>query len=558
MRLQLLALLVLTAPAVAQSPLSMPFTGNNGLSTSGAIVFFDLNVLNPSGITITTLDVNTGTSTVGTLGTIEVYTGPTTFVGNEQNAAPWSLTITGAVIAQGSNQPSPTCLGSGLFLPPGPHGIALRHVGVGVRYTDGTGTNQTGATADVTLSAGAAVSAFFSGSYFNPRVFNGNIRYNVGSVPGIACATSSTYGTGCYAGTTTFYELFATLGAFDFAGGPGTEQVLRAIAGGAIGYAVSSSPAAWFTPTGTQVLNNAATPAAIGDNQFSDTLTLPFSFPFPGGSTTVVHAAANGYVQLGATTSNASDLSPTVNELLTLVPRLCPLWCDLHPLTNVSVNPASGIYFDVDPNGQVAYITWRDVADRRGGVPVAGATSVNVQVALFASGDYEFRYGTIVPSANAGNVITGWSKGNTGGTNSLDPGSVDLSASLPLVTTGPDRRPLVQRVGLPRLGTSFTLSASDVPNLVPLGLVFFGDTIVNPGIDLGIIGAPGCNGYTNANLGSATFPVTLPAGTGSFTLAIPNNPALTGATFTSQLAAFTTLNALTLATSNGASWTLGG
>jgi hypothetical protein len=59
-----------SAVALAQSPLSMPFTANNGLS-AGALVFFDLDVIDPSGITVHTLDVNTGTTVVGTVGSID-------------------------------------------------------------------------------------------------------------------------------------------------------------------------------------------------------------------------------------------------------------------------------------------------------------------------------------------------------------------------------------------------------------------------------------------------------------------------------------------------------
>ena len=551
------ALLAVAAVTPAQSPLTMPFNANNGLSTSGAIVFFDLNVLSPAGVTVTRLDVNTGNSSVGTVGTIEVYTGPTTFAGSEQNAGAWTLAVSGGVVAQGSNVPSPTCLGSGLFLPPGPHGIAVRHVGVGVRYTNGTGTNQTGATAELTLSAGASISAFFTGTYFNPRVFNGNVHYKVGNVPGSGCAQTTAFGVGCYRGVTSFYETFGSLAAFDFVGSPGTEQVLVASSLGAQGYVVTAGTPAWFTPAGSAVLTNSATPAPMGDNSMSQPLTLPFAFPFPGGSTTVVHAASDGYVNLGATTATTSDSTPTAAELLAQPARLCPLWCNLQPATNLPVNAASGVFFDVDPGNQTAYVTWRGVADRSGSIPAAGATSVDVQLALHASGAFEFRYRGIVPNTTTAPVLVGWSKGSTGSPLPVDPGSVDLSASLPLLTSGPDSRPLVHTASLPRVGTTMTLAVEDVENVVPLAVLFFGDTAVDPGVDLGFLGAPGCSGHTSANLGSATIPVSLPAGSGSVSLPIPNNPALVGLAIASQAAAFTTKNPLGIGTSNGVAWTVG-
>jgi hypothetical protein len=172
-------------------------------------------------------------------------------------------------------------------------------------------------------------------------------------------------------------------------------------------------------------------------------------------------------------------------------------------------------------------------------------------------GVFEFRYRQMVPNTTTAAVLVGASKGNGGGQLSIDPGNVDLSASLPLVTAGPDSRPLVHTVGLPRVGSNFVLSASDIENLVPLTILFFGDTAIDPGIDLGFFGAPGCNAHTSANLAAATVPASLPAGTASATLPIPNDPALVGLVLTSQFVAFTSKNALGLLTSNGAIWTVG-
>ena len=539
----------------AQSPLMMPFNANSG-GADGWQVFFDLDVVDPSGVTITGLDVNCGNTAVGTVGSIEVWVGPTTHVNNATNASLWTLAVRGGVIAQGANVPSYTCLGAGLFLAPGPHGVAVRHVGVGLSYTNGNGTNQTGSTAELLLSAGAATSALFSGSFFSPRVFNGNVHYHVGNVPGTGCAQTETFGTGCYRGTTTFYETFAALAGFDFAGSAGAAQVLHATRLPQ-GYLIANGTPTWFTPTGVPVLDNAGVPAAMGDTNFSRPLNLPFVFPFPRGSTAVVHAASDGYLNLGATTSNACDASPTAAELLTQAPRLCPLWCNLQPATNVLTNPQSGIYFDVDPGNQTVYVTWLDVADRSGSVPPAGSTSVNVQVALHASGDFEFRYRAIVPNVTTAAVLLGASKGIVDGLVAIDPGSVDLSAALPLLTDGPDDRPLVHTVGLPRIGTTLQFAVSDVESVVPLAFLFFGDAAIDPGIPLASIGAPDCFAHTNANLTSATIPVSASAGTGAVSLPIPMSAALIGAQATSQAVAFTVKNALGLATSNGVTWAVG-
>jgi hypothetical protein len=190
------------------------------------------------------------------------------------------------------------------------------------------------------------------------------------------------------------------------------------------------------------------------------------------------------------------------------------------------------VHVDVDPSGQAVYVTWLDVADRRGTAPAAGATSVNVQVVLRASGDCALRDGAV--NAQAAGV----------------------SASFPLVTTGPDSLPLEHATGLPQIGNTFSLSIANVENLAPLAILLAGDTVFDPGLTLAAIGAPGCQAYTNL-LVTATVPVTFPGGVGAFVLPIPNDPMLVGLAFASQFAALTTKNALGLSTSNGVAWTVG-
>jgi hypothetical protein len=372
--------------------------------------------------------------------------------------------------------------------------------------------------------------------------------------PGLNCATKTTYGTGCYDGKLTYYESFSGLPAFDFAGGPGAEQVIAALNIGTQGYLVFPGTTAWVAPTTPKVLNNAATPAQMTDDSYSQPLALPFSFAFPGGTTNVIHASANGFVLLGTTTSNSSDWTPTAPELIAQQPRLLALWCDLQPAINVPVNPASGVYYEVAPGGQTVYVTWLDVADRRGAVPAAGATHVNVQCALHSNGVYEYRYGTITPGTGTGVVFTGWSQGNAFGVSALDPGSIDLSATMPFTTSGPDRVPLKLDSNYPALGSAFTMTTTNVPPLVPLSFLFFGDAPL-PGIDLGFIGAPDCRAYTNASILAATIPVT--GTTATATIQVPVNPQLIGGSLTTQAVAFTLANPLNLATSNGLQWTIG-
>lgn len=540
----------------AQSPLSLPFNSNNGLSASAA-VFFDLTVVSPTGVTITGLDVNTS-STVGTNGTVELWTTPTTYVGSQQTAAAWTLQGAGGAVSAGTDVPTPVCLGS-VFLAPGTYGVYIRHVGLAIRYTN-SAAPVLASTAELQFVGGQSATAntAFGSSPINNRIFNGNIHYNIGNVAGPICATKETYGAGCYLQGDSWYELFADLTNFDLAGGVGTETVLVATPIGAAGYSVAAGASAWFTPTSAKLLNNATTPGLIGDDNMSDTITLPFSFTYPGGSVTVIHAAANGFIHLGPTTLTSSDFSPTVAELHNLQPRLFPAWADWDANINSTVNPATGLYFDVDPSGQTVYVTWLDVADRRGQTPVAGTTSINFQVALHSSGVIEYRYRTFLAApTGAGPVIVGYSKGNnlvSGGPTSVDTGPRDLSAG-PFSTNGPDSLPLALNSNLPKLGTNWDLVTTNIDPISPFSVTFFGSTRQVPPLDLGFIGAPGCFSHIDPIIVGLEAAAT--AGTSTLTIAIPNNPALAGQSLTAQSVCLTMKNAIGLLTSNGLEATLG-
>ena len=63
------------------------------------------------------------------------------------------------------------------------------------------------------------------------------------------------------------------------------------------------------------------------------------------------------------------------------------------------------------------------------------------------------------------------------------------------------------------------------------------------------------NAYTNANL--AAFSALASGGVATFSLSVPNDPALSGASLSVQATAATALNSLTIATSNGLLGTFG-
>ncbi|HIE69914.1 MAG TPA: hypothetical protein EYP98_06935, partial [Planctomycetes bacterium] len=243
MRFLSIAILSCAAALKAQSPLTAAFLNNNGNSVGG-MVWFDLDVTDPAGIQIFALDINTA----GASGGADFYTCPTTYVGNEINAAAWTL-AGGGVFATGAGMGAPTqiCMGGGFYLPPGQYGVAIAQelTNTNQAYTNGIGTNQVYTTTELTLTAGASANAQFAGVPFTPRVWNGSIHYNVGPVPGvcIAGATTEQYGLGCNRSYASIYEISAT-GAFDL-----TDTDLTATNTGA-GYVILATPGTGPLPVG--------------------------------------------------------------------------------------------------------------------------------------------------------------------------------------------------------------------------------------------------------------------------------------------------------------------
>jgi hypothetical protein len=546
------AICLFSATLVAQSPLTTTFVSNNG-GLTGGMVFFDLDVINPAGITIKQLDINTQSI----IGELQVFTGPASYTNIAASQSAWAQVASGMIDAAGLNNPTRVCLGGGFFLPFGSHAIALWGSDVSHRYTSGSATVPlVYANSDLALMAGAATNTQFGGVQFTPRVWNGNVYYDVGLTTGFSCAYTEDVGIGCNQGSTTWYEEFVSLSAFDLAGTLVSPVGVRATALGSSGYVVLPSPVQWVPPSGSPLSDNdSATPGVLGPNEFSEPLLLPFSFPFAGGSTNVVHAAANGWILLDAT-ANQDDLSvPSATALLSQAARICPLWCPIDPLANSAINPGCGVYYEVASNNQSVLITWFDVGDARLGPPVSGATSVNMQCALFNNGDFEFRFGPVVPAAGPGAAVVGWSRG--GAVAAIpDPGSSDLSSGLSLLTNGPDNFALEHAAGVARLGTNLALTVNHVEAVSPLAFLLVGDSLSLPGINLGLVGAPDCYAYTNVLL-SIAVPVNASAGTGVFTLPITNNVALIGSEFISQYVALTLRNLLNVSTSNGARFVVG-
>ncbi|MCE5269474.1 MAG: hypothetical protein LLG00_16480 [Planctomycetaceae bacterium] len=115
-------------------------------------------------------------------------------------------------------------------------------------------------------------------------------------------------------------------------------------------------------------------------------LTLPWAFPFYGGSYTSVNVCTNGFLDFtsAALAYNNSDAG------LKAAVRIAPLWDDL--IVNNSLG--DNIYVTSDPS----YVAVRWAAHTR-----SGSNVVNVEAVLFANGDIRFDYG----AGNSGGALVG-------------------------------------------------------------------------------------------------------------------------------------------------------
>lgn len=314
-------------------------------------------------------------------------------------------------------------------------------------------------------------------------------------------AFAAPFGVGCLeAANATVYELFAA-GGFDLSG---TSWRLLPAGGG---YVIGPATPAWYPATGAAI--------PLFSSAVSGPQSLGFTLAYPGGTTTTVWIASNGFVWPIAS-SNSGAGNPNPADLLTLGPRWCPLWSDLDP------GAGGQVQFDVDAQNGAAYVTFTNVPER------FAANTVSFQVAMFATGVVEYHFGSCTLTNHP--TLTGWSPGVA----CHDPGSVDLSAAGVLVTS-PDLDALHHSASArPLLGSVVQLRTTSVAATAVLGATIAGLTAHDPGIDLTPFGMPSCRQFVAADAIAAWIPQN---GIGATAFAIPSAPSLAGIRVHSQGAA---------------------
>ena len=334
---------------------------------------------------------------------------------------------------------------------------------------------------------------------------------------GLPFATKASVGGPCGLCQASFYQHFPTTAAFDLAG----RSMTMSLNAGA--YTVSEPPATFVPAAGTNL--------AMGLNTVT-TVALPFSLPYPGGTTTQLRVYSSGYVSPSGTAT--SQLSPTVATFLQGSPRWAGAWTLLNPVATSGAN----VYFDANPTR--AILTWS-------GVPMLTATTPSTfQLQFYPDGTVQVVWQSLA-GANFP-VLTGWSTGGS----QVDPGNRDLSATLatPLsLCSVPFSGLTLDTSARPVLGTTMQWQISGIPVGTGWGALLWSLTELNPAFDLTAAGMPGCL----AHLADPTATLFVSPGTSvQLPAVIPNVIALAGLKVVGQALAFDPpLTPLGLVASNG-------
>ena len=309
---------------------------------------------------------------------------------------------------------------------------------------------------------------------------------------GLPIATWSTIGTPCgqLNCQSSVYEFFANPGNFDLA----NSGMTMTLGGGQ--YTVGSGTGTFVAPTGSTL--------ALTDDS-ETTVALPFTLPFPGGSTNSLVVCSNGFI---SPTSNGTDFTPNVSGFLGGAPRWAPAWHDY--------NPGAGGSVRFDSSASVVRVTWSAVFS-------FGTTSpATFQVQFFPNGTVDYIWQTMTPAGNS--YLVGWTPGN----GAADPGSTDLSATLPTplhLCAAPFTGITLASSARPVLNTTINLITANIPVGTPFGALWMSFNQAVPPIDLTSIGMPGCSQHL---IGDVTFLYPSPVATAQTAVSVPNSTFFTG------------------------------
>ena len=167
------------------------FDGTQTLSAGGAHLF-DAMVLDPDGIYIESIEVNTN-APIGATITLEFAVTSEGIVGKELTPTAWRIVATGSGTSAGPGQPSRVVLGNPAYLPSAAYGWAVICTDQDVLFTAIAGATQTHANPVLSLTLGASQTAPFTSAPNAQTLWNGCFRFEMAPTVG----SYDTFGEGC-------------------------------------------------------------------------------------------------------------------------------------------------------------------------------------------------------------------------------------------------------------------------------------------------------------------------------------------------------------------------
>lgn len=248
----------------------------------------------------------------------------------------------------------------------------------------------------------------------------------------------------------------------------------------------------------------------VGDDTIVQGQALGFTFTFNGVGYTSICIDSNGSVYLGATTTQASDWTPTEAEFLASTsPRICGMWTDFNCVAN------GDVYFNAVPaagsNPAYATVTWSQAYE------FTRTTPIDMQIKLDANNVITVAYGA--SGFQGGSLNTTGIIGATMGAGA--PSNQVSFATRPTVIA---QNTFAQIVTLPSLAFPASFKMSWTPTLP--GYVATDVACAGPA-SVATLGA-GCPAVTGLGAGDDTthtlpLPFTFPHASGPITTVIASS-----------------------------------
>ena len=296
----------------------------------------------------------------------------------------------------------------------------------------------------------------------------GYISVNQACLP----AVHESYGPGCYDISDSFYEELSPQ-AMDLDGSTVTGLSLGSVPNS--GYLVTTAPSAGVISVGPS-----AQVVPAGDDDYVDTATLAT----PGSLG--VWVGSNCQIALGG--ANSAGYVPSLIDTLNAPFDGLYAWTDLH---SASGGGGGDIFYE--ESGSVATVTYLGVHGWNTGVPNTIQFTWDT-----ASGDFSIAFENL-NTTNPEQWIVGYSPAGA----SVDGGAVDMSglsasvmssSNVPALSLSASGAPISTTTS----GSTVTYTIDNLQPISPgfyLGFVGISFAQANPGLPLGIIGAPGCVAY---------------------------------------------------------------